>query len=404
MLFFAKKYDEEILPWIFNGLKEAYNNNNEDVANFIIDKELKNKDEKFINNLKKYCSETISKYTLQPVVRYGDSVTSYTPIYIKVNNNVEILTIEQLGEKYGNNNWIKCLEDGKQDKEFCELNNILTWSDSGWTPIYRIIRHNLDTSKKILRITTNYGLVDVTDDHSLLLDNLTTISPKNLTINDYLYHNELTEIAIDNEFNEIYSFHVPTMIEAAYYVNYLNSINYYKYRISCGSDNSVIVSTGLLLQNNSRVRSIKEIDYSGYVYDLTTENHHFAAGVGNLIVHNTDSVFACFRFKEQKEELNFDDSLELFKKVIDFGEELIKPFFLEKDQLLFSKYYKQYYSNVDSLILPEYPECVPIPNHHKIILPIEDRMKQFLKEFLYENYLSWLWTLQEIINKSYKNI
>ena len=31
-------------------------------------------------------------------------------------------------------------------------------------------------------------------------------------------------------------------------------------------------------------------------------------------------------------------------------------------------------------------------------------MKQFLKEFLYENYLSWLWTLQEIINKSFKNI
>ena len=28
----------------------------------------------------------------------------------------------------------------------------------------------------------------------------------------------------------------------------------------------------------------------GYVYDLTTENHFFAAGVGSLVVHNTDSV------------------------------------------------------------------------------------------------------------------
>ena len=27
------------------------------------------------------------------------------------------------------------------------------------------------------------------------------------------------------------------------------------------------------------------------VYDLTTANHHFAAGIGNMIVHNTDSVF-----------------------------------------------------------------------------------------------------------------
>ena len=30
---------------------------------------------------------------------------------------------------------------------------------------------------------------------------------------------------------------------------------------------------------------------AGYVYDLETENHHFGVGPGNLIVHNTDSVF-----------------------------------------------------------------------------------------------------------------
>jgi DNA polymerase elongation subunit (family B) len=39
---------------------------------------------------------------------------------------------------------------------------------------------------------------------------------------------------------------------------------------------------------------MEEIPYEGYVYDLTTDNHHFAAGVGNMIVHNTDSVF--FKF------------------------------------------------------------------------------------------------------------
>jgi DNA polymerase elongation subunit (family B) len=37
---------------------------------------------------------------------------------------------------------------------------------------------------------------------------------------------------------------------------------------------------------------MREIQYNHpYVYDLTTENHHFAAGIGSLIVHNTDSVF-----------------------------------------------------------------------------------------------------------------
>ena len=34
-----------------------------------------------------------------------------------------------------------------------------------------------------------------------------------------------------------------------------------------------------------------------YVYDLTTDNHHFAAGVGNMIVHNTDSVFFTFNLE-----------------------------------------------------------------------------------------------------------
>jgi DNA polymerase elongation subunit (family B) len=49
-------------------------------------------------------------------------------------------------------------------------------------------------------------------------------------------------------------------------------------------------------QNKNVVKKIHEISYPDgeYVYDLTTENHHFAAGIGNMIVHNTDSVFFTF--------------------------------------------------------------------------------------------------------------
>ena len=35
------------------------------------------------------------------------------------------------------------------------------------------------------------------------------------------------------------------------------------------------------------------------MYDLTTENHHFAAGIGSLIVHNTDSAFISFGLTER---------------------------------------------------------------------------------------------------------
>ena len=340
MLLFAKKYDEEYLPWIINGLKEALKNNNEKAYNYIIDKELKNKDPEFIERLKKYCSETINKYTLQPVVRYGDSVTSYTPIYIKVNDKIEIITMEELGYKYGNNKWCYMLDD--DDKEYCELNNIFTWSDNGWTIIHRVIRHKLASNKKILRVNTPYGLVDVTDDHSLLLYNKEIISPKYLTYDDYLFHNSLNEKVDNNIYNKHHNiFTTKSMIDAAHYVNYLNSINFC-YEISY-NDNNIIIDVGIFNISSTKLKKINQIEYSGYVYDLTTDNHHYAAGIGNLIVHNTDSVFTCFRFKEENIELDHDTSIKLFKKIINFGEELIKPFFLPKEQIIFSKYYKKYY-------------------------------------------------------------
>ena len=39
---------------------------------------------------------------------------------------------------------------------------------------------------------------------------------------------------------------------------------------------------------------MEEIRYKDYVYDLTTSNHHFSAGVGRIVVHNTDSIFMAF--------------------------------------------------------------------------------------------------------------
>ena len=54
-------------------------------------------------------------------------------------------------------------------------------------------------------------------------------------------------------------------------------------------------------------------DYEGYVYDLTTENHHFAAGIGDLIVHNTDSVFFTFNLIDPhtNEPIRGKDALEI---------------------------------------------------------------------------------------------
>jgi DNA polymerase elongation subunit (family B) len=68
-----------------------------------------------------------------------------------------------------------------------------------------------------------------------------------------------------------------------------------------------------LKKNSKNVKKIHEIPYDGYVYDLTTENHHFAAGVGNMIVHNTDSVFFTFNLEnpETGEKISGKPALEM---------------------------------------------------------------------------------------------
>ncbi len=251
---------------------------------------------------------------------YGDSVANYTPIYIKVGNNIDILTIEDLASKYGHNNWIQCLELGKQEKEVCELDGVETWTEKGWTKLHRVIRHKLASHKKMIRILTHTGLVDVTDDHSLITKNGEKISPKDVKIGTELLHNQLpvSNTIFDlNEMNELdinedfsgrnIDFGFDDMLSAAKCCYNINKL--YK-NVICSpsyvSDKFYVCPTNIRvfkefvtdIENDDKtIISMIEIPYEGYVYDLTTENHHFAAGIGKIIVHNTDSVFFTFNLQ-----------------------------------------------------------------------------------------------------------
>jgi len=376
---------------------------------------------------------------------YGDSVANYTPIYVKFNNLIDILTIEELADKYGKNNWIKCSEPGKQDKEFCELEAVETWTEKGWTKLYRVIRHELASHKKMMRILTHTGCVDVTDDHSLVKADGTEISPKDVQVGTELLHypfpkneNDVDSVSIDeakilgfffgdgscgeyncesgkkaswglnnaslllleayqvlcqkvypeltwvimdtidssgvyklvpksnNEYGKIASF-VRMYRKKMYYesskskiipdfilnssdeikrsfwdglydadgdksgniridqknqisasqIAYLASNIGYDISINTRSDKTNIfrinMSNTKLRKNPIAIKKIHELEYSGYVYDLTTDNHHFAAGIGNMIVHNTDSVFFTFNLqdKETGEKIIGHKALEL---------------------------------------------------------------------------------------------
>ena len=364
---------------------------------------------------------------------YGDSVANYTPIYIRENGGqMNIIKIDELVELYGDAaGWIYSKEEGKEGKEYCEMipsSNIETWSDKGWTKLHRIIRHRLAPHKKMMRVLTHTGLVDVTDDHSLVDITGKEISPKDVKCGTSLLHNNLPintsycksnitveeaqvmgfffgdgscgmyncasgkkkSWALNNASLDIINKYV-TLCSISYpnfkwkYLNTIDSSGVYKivpstdtygdiarfvekYRklmynnkakiipheilfntqeirmafwngmydadgdkdangyiridqknqISAANicwlaqslgwktslntrtdkENIYRVTMTKLLQRKpaTEVKKIHEISYPDgeYVYDLTTENHHFAAGIGNMIVHNTDSVFFTF--------------------------------------------------------------------------------------------------------------
>jgi DNA polymerase elongation subunit (family B) len=306
---------------------------------------------------------------------YGDSVSYDTPVYIRVNNNIEIISIYDLGIKYGNDNWIKCVEPGKQEKEFCELNNVQTWTENGWTKLFRVIRHELAPHKKMMHIRSKFGMICVTDDHSLLTSDKKEISPNDVNIGDDLLMHKMPAIFKDDcswlkqmpyfrtgynddYLRKLFINYLDNVIGNKYYVMDLKSKCIYIQKLVGspeGLDNVVaaeIFLTGQMFGYNvemdeedgfkiytefsvknlnatekntvyykdhdmtmAYIENCREKTFEGkpYVYDLTTENHHFAAGVGNMIVHNTDSVFFKFNLtdKETGEKIIGEKALEL---------------------------------------------------------------------------------------------
>ncbi|MGH9998679.1 MAG: DNA polymerase domain-containing protein, partial [Nitrosopumilaceae archaeon] len=47
------------------------------------------------------------------------------------------------------------------------------------------------------------------------------------------------------------------------------------------------------------IKKIEEFLIDDYVYDVETKNHHFCGGIGNVLLHNTDSIFLKGPTKEQ---------------------------------------------------------------------------------------------------------
>jgi hypothetical protein len=393
-------------------------------------------------------------------------------VYVRVNGEkMDICTIEELGPKYGfEDGWQMCLEEGKQEKEVWELNGVETWTEKGWTKLHRVIRHQLAPHKKMMRVLTHTGCVDVTDDHSLVLQSGEEISPKSVEVGtELLHHNtplptiEHNDVSIEEarvmgfffgdgscgEYNcasgrkhswalnnasmDIINRYV-SLCETAYpqfdwvFMDTLESSGVYKISPRCSTYGSIAQfvqtyrqkmyngyakvippeimqgsqeirqafweglydadgdkdargfiridqknqisaayicwlasSLGWKTSINTRsdkqmiyritmtnrtqrknpiaVKKIYEIDYNGYVYDLTTENHHFAAGVGNMIVHNTDSVFFTFNLENPNtgEKIVGKPALEMTIEIAQDAADLCTQFLKPPMELTYEK-------------------------------------------------------------------
>lgn len=308
-------------------------------------------------------------YSIKPYVIYGDSVMPYTYVSIFI-GKLLILTVEELGEflKKLNNNWIKY----NNNKECINIEylKIHTFTNNGWKIMKKLIRHKCQ--KKIYRVISNQGYIDVTEDHSLLDNNKKEIKPEHLekdsillkgfpknsnifnnikildiienkidlsyidiivNANNYIKRRfllKLKEFYYHYDINEISYFIFETRdnnIQKIYYI--IKSLNYHIIIKELNNKIYIVYSDNLFFKknyNDNKIQKVKllENNYDGYVYDIETEDGNFLAGIGETIIKNTDSIFINMNFKIDGKDVFDKSTLLLNIKLGQYASSLLK--------------------------------------------------------------------------------
>ena len=317
-------------------------------------------------------------------VVYGDSVTGETPVIVKdpYTNSVHIQRIDSLVSDP--NDWHNYFGFRFFEKRIGLSKEYAptfyhVWTDSGWTPINKVIRHKTD--KKLYTVHTTKGIVTVTEDHSLLTDDLKQIKPADITVGQPLLYSFPT--FEDNE-NLSYYFDPFTfadipdsvlnydIISSHRFINHYKSIAPYRYNKNNETEIFYIRNDkdaqkiyyllkkckysyiNLQKFNDERGEHVYAVHFGAkvpvtdttdntnegcyvtkinivapqpvdtYVYDLETASGRFNAGVGEIVVKNTDSVFLRFVYNYTDFEKNRRDT---FNMATLCGEKLTKEVF-----------------------------------------------------------------------------
>ena len=129
------------------------------------------------------------------IVHNTDCVLATEPVLIKNGDMIDYKTVEELSD----GNWKRI----NPNKEISEVKpGYQIWSDTGFTNIVNVVRCGV--KKPLTRVLTHTGVVNCSDEHSLLRDNLESVKPVDVKIGDKLCTSELP-LPIDTPKKPLYN-------------------------------------------------------------------------------------------------------------------------------------------------------------------------------------------------------
>jgi len=283
-----------------------------------------------------------AKNMFQCEIVYGDSVTGDTPVLIRKNGKIDIIEIQNLFNIFNKKPFpqFKAGEKGLYEKEQSEPSTQLeVWTASGWSPLKRTIRHRCE--KQMYRVMTDTGLVDVTEDHSLLDANLEQVKPSDTIIGTELFHtypaffNNIEQYGTELDISFDRPLGTTSKIEASWYY-LLGRRSGYGVCIRSNTLGEYVIKFNVKTNwNNSKhIKSIINLGTcNDYVYDLETADGTFQAGIGQMIVKNTDSCYVIF-----PEPVDSDGTLTTLFKVAENAAKKISETFKKPIELEFEKF------------------------------------------------------------------
>lgn len=297
-------------------------------------------------------------------VIYGDSVTSDTPILLRNPHNgwVTIIKISKIAKDWKKYPGFKLFDFKADSEKFYSTTKLQCWTDKGWSDIKKVIKHK--TNKKIYEVLTQDGYVKVTEDHSLLDSTKNIVKPKDCTTETILlsrktvhYMEEYNGLSNDNcymiglmladgEYSEVPDEILNGTVEQAeaflkgynsctndYVSDLIKAGLYYLYNkigkpVSLKLKKGIVIFTDSIVKTSGKIIKIQPIfDLKDEnVYDIETEVGSFQAGIGDLIVKNTDSCMI---------ELN-TKSLKRYKNLVEEYKEVIK--ITKEEQMVLDDY------------------------------------------------------------------